>query len=92
VAIVVKLFANFREALGKGVVEVKNVENVEGLIEKLIQMERKLENEFYYPGTKELVKTIQIMVNGKNIKNLDGLETSLKSGDEVAIFPPVAGG
>jgi len=32
------------------------------------------------------------MKNRKNINSLDGLETKLSEGDEVAILPPVAGG
>ncbi len=32
------------------------------------------------------------LVNGRNIEFLNGLDTQLQDGDEVAIFPPVAGG
>ena len=38
---------------------------------------------------KELVK---ILVNGKDIRDLNGLETELEDGDVVSFFPPVAGG
>ena len=88
----VRLFANFREAMGQGTVEIEDVRKVGEVIEKLVQMRKELEKEFYYPGTKELVKTVQIMVNGKTVKLPDGLETELKDDDEIAIFPPVAGG
>jgi len=91
-SVIVKLFANFREAMGKGSVEVEDVKNVGELIEKLILLKGKLAQEFYYPETKEFVKSIQIMVNGKRVKIPEDLEKPLKSGDEVAIFPPVAGG
>ena len=33
-----------------------------------------------------------IMVNGQHFGSLDGMETSLKSGDSVAILPAVIGG
>jgi sulfur-carrier protein len=33
-----------------------------------------------------------IMVNGRNMTFLDGPETVVLPGDEVAIFPPIAGG
>lgn len=35
---------------------------------------------------------LAILVNGKNIHLLDGVETVLKDGDEVVILPPTAGG
>jgi sulfur-carrier protein len=40
----------------------------------------------------ELNLDITFMKNGREIKFLKGLETQLKSGDEISIFPIVAGG
>ncbi|MEB3806964.1 MAG: MoaD family protein [Desulfurococcales archaeon] len=34
----------------------------------------------------------KVLVNGRDIEFLDGLETVLKDGDVVDVFPPVAGG
>ena len=33
-----------------------------------------------------------VLVNGVDYRELDGIETRLKSSDTIAIFPPVAGG
>jgi len=41
---------------------------------------------------KELEKGVIILVNGKNIEHLEKLDTKLKDGDVVSIFPPVGGG
>ena len=35
---------------------------------------------------------IIILKNGRHIQHLDGVETELKEGDKVSIFPPIAGG
>ncbi len=35
---------------------------------------------------------IKILVNGRGLHVLHGLETTLSDGDVVAIFPPIAGG
>lgn len=41
----------------------------------------------------ELNENILLLVNGRNVFSLpDELNTSLQDGDEVAIFPPIAGG
>lgn len=33
-----------------------------------------------------------VLKNGRHIQHLKGLETELEEGDELAVFPPVAGG
>lgn len=56
--------------------------------------------EFDYPGFKErlldeegeLRYFVNIYVNGEDIRFDDGLNTAIKSGDEVSIVPAVAGG
>ena len=35
---------------------------------------------------------LAIMINGRNIAMLDGLDTKLSDGDDVVILPPTAGG
>lgn len=42
--------------------------------------------------TGELRRFVNIYVNGEDIRFMDGLSTSIKSGDEVSIVPAVAGG
>ena len=53
-----------------------------------------------YPGLKErlcdesgeLRRFVIVFVNGEDVRFLQGLDTSLKAGDEVSIVPAVAGG
>ena len=53
-----------------------------------------------YPGFKarlvdengELRYFVNIFINGEDVRFLQGLDTSTKSGDEVSIVPAVAGG
>ena len=51
-----------------------------------------LSSRLFKPGTVNLLPHIRLMVNGQSIRFLDGLETMLDDGDEVLLFPPVAGG
>jgi len=53
-----------------------------------------------YPGLeKKLLREgdtlqggVQIMVNGRSIQFLDGLDTPLEDSDQLALFPPIGGG
>jgi len=39
-----------------------------------------------------LAKFVKVMLNGRDIDFLSGLETPLSNGDELLLFPPVGGG
>lgn len=53
-----------------------------------------------YPGVKERLlddggeirRFVNIYVNGDDVRFIEGLDSSLKDGDEVSIVPAVAGG
>lgn len=55
--------------------------------------------EAQFPGMKERLteggrirRSVNVFVNGEDIRFLQGEETALKDGDEVSIIPAVAGG
>ncbi|MGM0413694.1 MAG: ubiquitin-like small modifier protein 1 [Bacillota bacterium] len=93
-AIKVKLFSLFRKYIDDRQVELDPETNktIRDLINSLddrygaIFSEKLLgEEETINPGT-------IILVNGQNIHHLNQLDTELKDGDILAIFPPSAGG
>lgn len=45
-----------------------------------------------YPKGSELSEVIYILVNGRNIRHLSGLQTQIKDGDIISVFPLTAGG
>jgi sulfur-carrier protein len=53
-----------------------------------------------YPGFSERVREedgqirrfVNVFVNGKNARDLDGAATAVKAGDEIGIIPAMAGG
>ncbi len=70
-----------------------NGETVNDLLAALIrrygaQFEKRVIDE----KTGKLRRFINVFVNGRDIRNLQGLGTKLKDGDEVRLIPTVAGG
>ena len=51
-----------------------------------------LSSRLFEPGTLRLFSHIQIMVNGRAMGFLNGMDTALHDGDEVLLLPPAAGG
>ncbi|GAI11714.1 unnamed protein product [marine sediment metagenome] len=92
-AVIVKFFAGFREATGKRQESIEGVNNAASLLDELVRrFGEKLAERLYSSDTRALRKTVNILVNGRGLDLLQKLDTPLKDGDVVAIFPPVAGG
>ena len=88
----VKLFASFQEMAGTEQVEME-VSNVGEILHQLADRFPRLESEmFTSPSRDKLRSKVKVMVNGRNIEFIDGLNTKVESGDRVAVFPPIAGG
>jgi sulfur-carrier protein len=92
----VKLFANLREAAGTSEMQLSG----EKVIDILLSLTEK------YPGLKGLIfekpdeegetplmcGSINVLINGNNVRHLEGLDTFLSDTDEIAVLPPVSGG
>ena len=50
-------------------------------------------NMIFDPETNALSRHIRILINGRHYSHLPGkLNTQLHEGDEISLFPPIAGG
>ena len=76
------------------VVGLSSLENsLKVLLENLAdQIGPKFNENIFDPASQNLNENVAILVNGRHYTALDGLETPLKSGDEISIFPPLGGG
>lgn len=89
----IRFFASFKQITNKREVEIDLEEGatihqlLQVLFERYSSFQDKIFNE-----SNELRKWIQILLNGRSIKFLQGLETKLSNGDIISLFPPVAGG
>lgn len=88
----VRSFASFRDILGKELdVELKDGSTVRDLLDDLTSTRQRLRSAVFDESGK-VREYVILMKNKKNIESLNGLDTELAEGDEVAILPPVAGG
>lgn len=88
-----KVFANFRDICGAKTVqlEVSDKATVEEMLDVLIETFPPMREEVF-TETKQLKPMVHVFVNGKNVMFLEGLQTKVHTDDEIALFPPVAGG
>lgn len=90
---VVRLYAALREAAGQRDFEVELPAGavVGELLRRLIALRPKLAGKVLDENG-SVPRYVAVFVNGRDIRHLNGLETPVQPQDEIAIFPPVAGG
>jgi sulfur-carrier protein len=88
----VKVFANLRVICGGVSVEVVPDGNrAMDVLDKMIEMFPELKDEIYTED-KKLKPFVHLYVNGRNIVHAQDLDTLVSDNDQLALFPPVAGG
>jgi molybdopterin synthase sulfur carrier subunit len=90
--ILVKVFANLREICGGVTVKVNtDGSRVIDVLDQMINEFPDLKEEIFTPD-KTLKPFVHVYVNGRNIIHAEDLETKVQANDQLALFPPVAGG
>jgi len=92
--ITVKLVGAFRGISGKTKVSIRfeNKVSLKEAIKTIVQELPKLKRTLIDPDLGDPRQSTLILVNGKEISVLNGLETMLKDGDELILVPVVHGG
>lgn len=91
----VRTILTLKTVMGSGEIEFSFPEGstLGQLIETLVnRYGDDLASQLYVPNSRNLRSYIRLMVNGRDIAFLNGMETVLRNGDEVLILPPVSGG
>jgi sulfur-carrier protein len=96
VKIIVKGYFNLLKAMeGKSLVEVeKDTATLREVLRELSdRFGKELTEQIYHSEAEEPASHLIVLVNGRNYLSMpDRLETRMKDGDEIALFPPLAGG
>lgn len=88
-----KLFATLRDIAGAGTITIPFEDGitVRQMIENIRHVQPALA-EAILDERGELTGLVHVMVHGRNIYWLDGLETTVREKDQVVLMPPSAGG
>ena len=91
--VVVKLFGEFREAVGSDRVELElpSGATCDEALRRLAELEPKL-RDLLYDQEGKLRDHLHVFLNGRNVATIGGLGTSLTDGDAISFFPPIGGG
>lgn len=91
----IRYFTTLRELAGtkEEKVEFEDGSILTNLIDKISsQYGEEAFNYLHVKVTHEVDPTIQFLINGVAANRLQGLQTTIKEGDVVAIIPPIGGG
>ena len=89
----VRLYATLRQIVGTKIVEVpvQTEKTVGDLLRSLVQQYPKLDESIWYPNG-SLAGHVAVILNGRDIRHLEGVDTPLTDDDILDVFPPVGGG
>jgi len=88
----VKFFASMSDVFQEKEreIELERASNIRELLEFLCNTYERRQRIFDQSG--QVRSDVTILKNGRHIYFLDGIQTELKEGDTISIFPPVYGG
>lgn len=85
-----KFFATFREEVGEKTIHRTYADGAR--VGEVLETLRDEFPDLDIFDNGDLHGHVNVLRNGRNINQLDGLETALEEGDTLAVFPPVEGG
>ncbi|GGO00636.1 MULTISPECIES: ubiquitin-like small modifier protein 1 [Haloarcula] len=86
-----RFFANFRATVGQKILrrEFDDGADAGDVLRALGEEYPEME---LFESDDTLRQYLTILRNGRDIEHIEGLDTTLEDGDELSVFPPVAGG
>ena len=91
-AMIIRFYATLRPLVGGRSVELSDPpETIGGILERLACQYEGLQNQLFDEDG-AVRRFVAIMVDGRDIRHIDGLQSRVNPDSELDIFPPVAGG
>lgn len=87
----VKLFGGLRRIAGASEMPGKG-STITEVLQNLGGQNEALRVAIFADGSGELRPHVRVIVNGLDCELTDGLATPVGAGDDIAVFPPIAGG
>jgi molybdopterin synthase sulfur carrier subunit len=89
----INLYAVLREIAGVKTIEIpiKKETTVAFALQELVNVFSSLHEEVW-AGDNQLTDRITVILNGRDIRHLEGLKTNITDFDQLDVFPPVGGG
>lgn len=93
-AVTVRLIGSLRASIGKSTFKLKleKAVSLRKIVTKIVEKEPKLKRVLIDPELDDPRTNALMLVNGREISVLQGLDTKLRDGDELILIPVVHGG
>jgi sulfur-carrier protein len=88
----VRFFARFRELLGTDIITEPQAGTTLSVLVSGIAQKNKEGRDAIFDEQGSFREFVILMRNGKRVETSDAAKTVVADGDEIAVFPPVAGG
>ncbi len=88
----VRFFARFRELLGTDIITEPKAGTTLAVLVSEIAKKNKEGYDAIFDEQGSFREFVILMRNGKRVETSDAAKTPVADGDEIAVFPPVAGG
>lgn len=88
----VKFLTRFIDITGEKTTEIEDAKDISQLIEALCEKYDETFRDVLLDEDGTVRDYLKVMVNGEDIRDLDGTETKLNDGDEIVMFQTIAGG
>ncbi|MDD3985845.1 MAG: MoaD/ThiS family protein [Methanobacterium sp.] len=88
----IKFLTRFIDITGEKNIKSENVPDINALIEFLCKKYDESFKEVLFDKNGNLRDYLKVMLNGEDIRDIKGVKTSLKDGDQIVMFQTIASG